>query len=159
MLEPGEAYFCGNYRKCNNAEGCDECKEFEQYMNNQELNKYILIRYDNWINQPIVEGYFATVKEAKAYAEKNCLTDAVSIYKLAKDCKDLAKQGVAMQKGITLKELEKWKERIIKSIDLNLQRADGSNGEILKTFYVENAKVCKNHLDLINRLIEQAKGG
>lgn len=90
MLEPGEAYFCGNYRKCNNAEGCDECKEFEQYMNNQELNKYILIRYDNWINQPIVEGYFATVKEAKAYAKKNCLTAAISIYELAKDCKDLS---------------------------------------------------------------------
>lgn len=63
------------------------------------------------------------------------------------------------KKWLTLEELEKWKSRIIKNIDLNLQRADSSNGDILKTFYVENAKACKNHLDLINRLIEQAKGG
>ncbi len=30
--EPGEAPFCGNKPECNNAEGCDDCKEFGQWL-------------------------------------------------------------------------------------------------------------------------------
>ena len=29
VLEPGKAPFCGDFPKCNNAEGCDSCREFE----------------------------------------------------------------------------------------------------------------------------------
>ena len=32
--EPGEAPFCGNKPECNNAEGCDDCKEFGQWLDN-----------------------------------------------------------------------------------------------------------------------------
>ena len=28
----GEAPFCGDYPKCNNAEGCDACAEFEEWI-------------------------------------------------------------------------------------------------------------------------------
>lgn len=88
MLEQGQAPFCGNYPKCNNAEGCDICKEFTAYAN-KEFNKYILIRYDDILMQPVVEGYFPTVEEAKGFAEGLSRTDAFSLYELAGNCKDL----------------------------------------------------------------------
>lgn len=30
--EYGDAPFCNNFPKCNNAEGCDTCKEFEEWL-------------------------------------------------------------------------------------------------------------------------------
>lgn len=30
--EHGDAPFCGDYPKCNNAEGCDSCGEFEKWL-------------------------------------------------------------------------------------------------------------------------------
>jgi hypothetical protein len=54
-----------------------------------ELNRYILIRYDVCRNQ-IVEGYFGTAEEAKEFARKTFPNDAISIYELAEDCVDLA---------------------------------------------------------------------
>lgn len=29
--QPGDAPFCGDFAKCNNAEGCDTCAEFERW--------------------------------------------------------------------------------------------------------------------------------
>lgn len=55
----------------------------------EELNRYILIRYDVCSNQ-VVEGYFVTADEAKEFARKTFPNDAISIYELAEDCVDLA---------------------------------------------------------------------
>ena len=30
--QAGDAPFCGDFNKCNNAEGCDLCKEFEEWV-------------------------------------------------------------------------------------------------------------------------------
>ena len=30
--EPGSAPFCGDFQKCNNAEGCDSCAPFEKWV-------------------------------------------------------------------------------------------------------------------------------
>ena len=54
-----------------------------------ELNRFILIRYEVK-EEPTVEGYFATVQEAKDYARTTFPEDAISIYELVGDCKDLA---------------------------------------------------------------------
>ncbi len=35
-VEPGKAPFCGDYAKCNNAEGCDSCREFELWAAEKE---------------------------------------------------------------------------------------------------------------------------
>lgn len=34
--ESGDAPFCGDFAKCNNAEGCDTCAEFEAWLQRQE---------------------------------------------------------------------------------------------------------------------------
>lgn len=34
--QPGTAPFCGEYAKCNNAEGCDACREFEIWLSDRE---------------------------------------------------------------------------------------------------------------------------
>lgn len=36
VLEAGSAPFCGDYAKCNNAEGCDSCREFEIWLQDRE---------------------------------------------------------------------------------------------------------------------------
>lgn len=33
---PGSAPFCNDFAKCNNAEGCDTCAEFEAWLQRQE---------------------------------------------------------------------------------------------------------------------------
>ena len=62
------------------------------------------------------------------------------------------------EKGLTLKELENWRKRILETLLGFEKRADSSNSDIMKQYYLENAKTSKAHLHLINRLIEQAKG-
>lgn len=40
ILEHGKAPFCGDFNKCNNAEGCDTCREFEEWAEaNEGLNE------------------------------------------------------------------------------------------------------------------------
>ncbi|MBR2392064.1 MAG: hypothetical protein IKA93_00610 [Elusimicrobiaceae bacterium] len=39
VLEPGKAPFCGDFPKCNNAEGCDSCREFEIWAAEKEQRK------------------------------------------------------------------------------------------------------------------------
>lgn len=56
----------------------------------EELNKFILIRYNEFKEEPTVEGYFATVQDAKEFARITFPEDAISIYELAGNCKDLA---------------------------------------------------------------------
>jgi hypothetical protein len=54
------------------------------------MNKYILISGGDLADeQNIVEGYFETVEEAKAYA-KAYEIDKYHIFELADDCADLA---------------------------------------------------------------------
>lgn len=47
MVEPGKAPFCGNFRKCNNGEGCDCCKEFEEWLAAEERHRYDPIAGDD----------------------------------------------------------------------------------------------------------------
>ena len=56
----------------------------------KELNTFILIRYNAFKSEPTVEGYFATVQDAKDFARLTFPEDAISIYELSGDCKDLA---------------------------------------------------------------------
>lgn len=55
-----------------------------------ETNNFILIRYNEFKQEPTVEGYFASVQEAKEYARLTFPEDAISIYELVADAKDLA---------------------------------------------------------------------
>ena len=34
--QPGDAPFCGDFAKCNNAEGCGDCAEFERWAEERE---------------------------------------------------------------------------------------------------------------------------
>ena len=56
----------------------------------EELNRFILIRYNEDKMDQTVEGYFETLADAKSFASKNFPDDAISVYELAGDCKDLA---------------------------------------------------------------------
>jgi hypothetical protein len=55
-----------------------------------ETNDFILIRYNEFKQNPTVEGYFASVQDAKYYARLTFPEDAISIYELVSDAKDLA---------------------------------------------------------------------
>lgn len=55
-----------------------------------ETNNFILIRYNESKEEPTVEGYFASVQDAKDYARITFPEDAISIYELVADAKDLA---------------------------------------------------------------------
>ena len=55
-----------------------------------ETNDFILIRYNEFKQNPTVEGYFASVQDAKDYARLTFPEDAISIYELVADAKDLA---------------------------------------------------------------------
>lgn len=55
-----------------------------------ETNDFILIRHNEFKQNPTVEGYFASVQDAKDYAMLNFPKDAISIYELVADAKDLA---------------------------------------------------------------------
>ena len=55
-----------------------------------ETNDFILIRYNEFKQNPTVEGYFASVQDARDYARLNFPEDAISIYELVADAKDLA---------------------------------------------------------------------
>lgn len=53
-------------------------------------NIFILIRYNEFKQNPTVEGYFNSVQDAKDYARLTFPEDAISIYELVADAKDLA---------------------------------------------------------------------
>lgn len=55
-----------------------------------ETNNFILIRHNEFEQSPTVEGYFASVQDAKDYARLTFPEDAISIYELVSDAKDLA---------------------------------------------------------------------
>lgn len=55
-----------------------------------EINNFILIRYNEFKQEPTVEGYFSSVQNAKDYARITFPEDAISIYELVADAKDLA---------------------------------------------------------------------
>ena len=55
-----------------------------------ETNNFILIRYNGFKQEPTVEGYFTSVQDAKDYARLTFPEDAISIYELVAEAKDLA---------------------------------------------------------------------
>lgn len=65
-----------------------------------ETNNFILIRYNEFEQNPTVEGYFASVQDAKEHARLTFPEDAISIYELVADAKDLAEK-TKEQKMIT----------------------------------------------------------
>ena len=54
-----------------------------------EINNFILIRHSEFEQSPTVEGYFASVQDAKDYARLTFPEDAISIYELVANAKDL----------------------------------------------------------------------
>lgn len=41
MVEKGKAPVCNKYNKCNNAEGCFDCKEFEEWLAAEERKRIV----------------------------------------------------------------------------------------------------------------------
>lgn len=58
---------------------------------------------------------------------------------------------------VTLSQLLEWKTKLLNSQKQALKIAVNETNETVKAFYINNSEVIQNQLDLLNRLIEQAK--
>lgn len=58
---------------------------------------------------------------------------------------------------VTLSQLLEWQTKLLQTQKEDLNIAVKENNEIVKAFYISNSEVIQNQLDLLNRLIEQAK--
>lgn len=58
---------------------------------------------------------------------------------------------------VTLIQLVEWQTKLLDSQKQALKIAVNETNETVKAFYINNSEVIQNQLDLLNRLIEQAK--
>lgn len=58
---------------------------------------------------------------------------------------------------VKLSLLLEWQTKLLQTQKEALNIAVKENNETVKAFYINNAEVVQNQLDLLNRLIEQAK--
>lgn len=58
---------------------------------------------------------------------------------------------------VTLSQLLEWQTKLLDSQKQALKIAINETNETVKAFYINNSEVIQNQLDLLNRLIEQAK--
>ena len=58
---------------------------------------------------------------------------------------------------VTLSQLLEWQTKLLQTQKEALSIAVKENNETIKAFYINNSDVIQNQLDLLNRLIEQAK--
>ena len=58
---------------------------------------------------------------------------------------------------VTLSQLLEWQTKLLDSQKKALKMAVNETNENVKAFHIDNSEVIQNQLDLLNRLIEQAK--
>lgn len=58
---------------------------------------------------------------------------------------------------VTLRQLLEWQTKLLNSQKKALKIAVSETNETVKAFHINNSEVIQNQLDLLNRLIEQAK--
>ena len=58
---------------------------------------------------------------------------------------------------VTLSQLLEWQTKLLQKQKEALKISVNETNETVKSFYINNAEVVQNQLDLLNRLIEQAK--
>ena len=58
---------------------------------------------------------------------------------------------------VTLSQLLEWQTKLLQEQKEALKISVNDTNETVKAFYINNAEVVQNQLDLLNRLIEQAK--
>lgn len=58
---------------------------------------------------------------------------------------------------VTLSQLLEWQTKLLQTQKEALNIAVKENNETVKAFYINNSEVIQNQLDLLNKLIEQAK--
>lgn len=58
---------------------------------------------------------------------------------------------------VKLSQLLEWKTKLLDSQKQALKIAVNETNETVKAFYINSSEVIQNQLDLLNRLIEQAK--
>ena len=58
---------------------------------------------------------------------------------------------------VTLSQLLEWQTKLLNYQKKALKFAINETNETVKAFYINNSEVIQNQLDLLNRLIEQAK--
>lgn len=58
---------------------------------------------------------------------------------------------------VTLSQLLEWQTKLLNSQKKALKIAVSETNETVKAFHINNSEVIQNQLDLLNRLIEQAK--
>lgn len=58
---------------------------------------------------------------------------------------------------VTLSQLLEWQTKLLNSQKKALKVAVSETNETIKAFHINNSEVIQNQLDLLNRLIEQAK--
>lgn len=58
---------------------------------------------------------------------------------------------------VTLSQLLEWQTKLLNSQKKALKVAVSETNETVKAFHINNSEVIQNQLDLLNRLIEQAK--
>ena len=58
---------------------------------------------------------------------------------------------------VTLSQLLEWQTKLLQTQKEALKMAVSENNETVKAFHINNCEVIQNQLDLLNRLIEQAK--
>lgn len=58
---------------------------------------------------------------------------------------------------VTLSQLLEWQTKLLQTQKKALKVAVSETNETVKAFHINNSEVIQNQLDLLNRLIEQAK--
>ena len=58
---------------------------------------------------------------------------------------------------VTLSQLLEWQTKLLQAQKKALKIAVSETNETVKAFHIDNSEVIQNQLDLLNRLIEQAK--
>jgi len=58
---------------------------------------------------------------------------------------------------VTLSQLLEWQTKLLQAQKKALKIAVNETNETVKAFHIDNSEVIQNQLDLLNRLIEQAK--
>ena len=58
---------------------------------------------------------------------------------------------------VTLSQLLEWQTKLLQAQKKALKIAVNETNETVKAFHIDNSEVIQNQLDLLHRLIEQAK--
>ena len=108
-------------------------------------------------------GYERVVKTTNRIADVItnvglCGTPNHPVYsKVTRDYKPLAEVIKEECSLLTLKEVLEWQTKLLQGQKEALKISVNETNETVKAFYINNAEVVQNQLDLLNRLIEQAK--